>query len=152
MKNKFIAHELRLSYHKNDNLSLPDFTTVNSSKRMNMAFRKIWNNEEISIRESFYAIYLNTKLDVVGYQKIADGGLDMVLVDIRLLMSNALLSNSTRIAVAHNHPSGSLSPSQADKQLTIKIANACRLLDIQFVDHIILTDIAYYSFKDSGDL
>jgi DNA repair protein RadC len=76
----------------------------------------------------------------------------MVLVDIRLLMSNALLSNSTRIAVAHNHPSGNLIPSQADKQLTSKIANACRLLDIQIVDHIILTDIAYYSFKDSGDL
>ncbi|MEZ0451045.1 JAB domain-containing protein [Sphingobacterium thalpophilum] len=152
MKNKFIAHELRLSYHKNEKLSLSDFTAVNSSKRMNMAFRKIWNNEEISLRESFYAIYFNTKLDVVGYQKIADGGLDMVLVDIRLLMSNALLSNSTRIAVAHNHPSGSLTPSQADKQLTIKIANACRLLDIQIVDHIILTDIAYYSFKDSGDL
>lgn len=152
MKNKFIAHELRLSYHKNEKLSLSDFTAVNSSKRMNLAFRNIWNMEEIEVRESFYAIYLNSKLDVVGYQKIADGGLDMVMVDIRLLMSNALLSNCTRIAVAHNHPSGNLNPSSADKQLTSKIASAGFILDIQLVDHIILTNDGYYSFRDKGEL
>ena len=152
MKNKFIVHELRLSYHKNDNLSLTNFTAVNSSKRMDTTFRKVWNLEEIDVRESFYAIYFNSKLDVVGYQKIADGGLDMVMVDVRLLMSCALLCNSTRIAVAHNHPSGNLNPSLADKQLTKKIVIASQILDIQLVDHIILTDKAYYSFRDQGDL
>lgn len=152
MQNKFIAHELRLSYHKNDKLSLSDFTAVNCSKRMDSTFRKVWNVDEIDVRESFYAIYFNSKLDVVGYHKIADGGLDMVMVDIRLLMSCALLSNSTRIAVAHNHPSGNLTPSLADKQLTKKIVIASQMLDIQLLDHIILTNKAYYSFRDQGDL
>lgn len=152
MQNKFIAHELRLSYHKNDKLSVSHFSSVNNSRKMENAFRAVWNSNEIDIRESFYAIYFNSKLDVVGYHKIADGGLDMVMVDIRLLMSCALLANSTRFAVAHNHPSGNLTPSEADRQLTKKIAAASHLLDIQILDHIILTDVGYYSFRDNGDL
>lgn len=152
MQNKFIAHELRLSYHKNDKLSLSDFSSVNNSRKMETAFRAVWNSNEIDIRESFYAIYFNSKLDVVGYHKIADGGLDMVVVDIRLLMSCALLANSTRFAVAHNHPSGHLVPSAADMQLTKKIAAASKVLDIQILDHIILSHVGYYSFRDNGVL
>ncbi|WP_132777562.1 JAB domain-containing protein [Sphingobacterium alimentarium] len=70
------------------------------------------------IREGYYALYFNTKLDVVGCRKIADGGLDTVMVDMRLIISSALVCNSTRIAVAHNNPSGTLRPSTADRPLS----------------------------------
>lgn len=151
MKKNFIANELKLSYHRNQKLSIDDFKCINNSKLMDRTFRMIWDLEEFEIRESFYALYFNTKLDVVGYRKIADGGLDAVMVDMRLIMSSALLCNATRIAVAHNHPSGTLSPSAADRSLTNKIIEAGKVLDIQLLDHIVMTANSYYSFRDEGE-
>lgn len=152
MKNQFIANELRLTYHKNELLDPSHFKNVNSSDRLCQAFREIWNKDEIEIRESCYAIYFNSRLNAIGYTKIADGGLDNVLVDIRLLISPALLCNAQIIAIAHNHPSGQLKPSQADNMLTSKILNACQLMQLGLIDHIILTTENYYSFADNGDL
>jgi len=68
-----------------------------------------------------------------------------------MIISSALLSNVTRIAVAHNHPSGTLRPSGADRALTNKIMEAGKVLDIQLLDHIILTSDSYYSFRDEGE-
>lgn len=70
---------------------------------------------------------------------------------MRLIMSSALLCNATRIAVAHNHPSGTLIPSAADRTLTNKIIEAGKVLDIQLLDHIILISENYYSFRDEGE-
>jgi len=95
MKKNFIANELKLSYHKNAKLSIDDFKCINNSKQMDRTLRRIWDLDELEIRESFYALYFNTKPDVIGYQKIADGGLDTVRVDMRLIMSSALLCNAT---------------------------------------------------------
>ncbi|MGJ1311773.1 JAB domain-containing protein [Sphingobacterium multivorum] len=66
-------------------------------------------------------------------------------------MSSALLCNAIRICVAHNHPSGTLKPSQADRQITRKLIDAGNILDIQVLDHLILTEQNYYSFRDEGD-
>lgn len=151
MKTNFIAHELRISYHKNATLLTQNFERINCSKMMSRIFRLIWNLDEIQVRESFYAIYFNSQLDVEGYRKISDGGLDSVLVDIRHLMSTALLCNAVRMAVAHNHPSGNLNPSQADRVLTQKIIDASKILNIELLDHIILTESSYYSFRDEGE-
>ncbi|WP_394370161.1 JAB domain-containing protein [Sphingobacterium spiritivorum] len=82
---------------------------------------------------------------------MTDGGLDAVMVDMRLIMSLALLCNATRIVVAHNHPSGTMTPSLADHALTNKIIEAGKVLDIQLLDHIVLTSNSYYSFKDQGE-
>lgn len=119
---------------------------------MEEVFRIIWDTDEMEVRESFYAIFFNSKLDVVGYRKIADEGIDAVYVDIRLIMSSALLCNAIRIGVAHNHPSGTLNPSQADRQITRKLIEAGNILDIQVLDHLILTVQTYYSFRDEGDI
>lgn len=151
MKKNFIANELKLSYHRNVKLSIDDFKCINNSRLMDRKFRMIWDLEEFEIRESFYALYFNTKLDVVGYRKIADGGIDSVMVDMRLIMSSALLCNATRIAVAHNHPSGTMMPSSADRSLTNKIIEAGKVLDIQLLDHLVLTFNSYYSFRDEGE-
>lgn len=81
MKKNFIANELKLSYHRNPKLSAENFKCINNSRLMDRTFRMIWDMDEFEIRESFYALYFNTKLDVVAYRKIADGGLDVVMID-----------------------------------------------------------------------
>ncbi|VTR41245.1 JAB domain-containing protein [Sphingobacterium thalpophilum] len=151
-KNEFIANELCLSYRRNPELSVSDFTEIHSSSDLEVAFRQVWNIDEIEVRESFYALYLDNKLDVVGYYRIADGGIDAVAVDIKLIIKCALLSNATAVAVAHNHPSGILRPSNADKAVTTRLQTACAIMDLRLLDHIILTDCDYYSFKDRGDI
>ncbi|WDF69591.1 JAB domain-containing protein [Sphingobacterium oryzagri] len=152
MKNRLIANELRISYHKKQELSIEAFKSITNSSLMDGVFRMIWDIDEMDVRESFYALYFNNKLDLVGYRKIADGGIDAIHVDIRLIMSSALLCNAIRICVAHNHPSGTLRPSQADRQLTRKMIEAGKVLDIQLLDHLILTGESYYSFRDEGDI
>lgn len=150
-KPTMILNEVVMSYKKTTDLSSSMFSMVNSSLKTAKVLREIWN-EEFAIRESFYILCYDHSLSIVGYKKIADGGLDAVLVDIRLLMTTALLCRATAIVVAHNHPSGTLCPSKADRNLTSKIQEACNLLDIVLNDHIILTEEDYYSFYDSGDL
>lgn len=152
MKNLSVANELVVSYVKNPNLNIEDFKVVNNSRLMNVVFKQIWNQNDLTIRESFYAIFFNPKLDVVGYRKIGDGSLDAVMVDMRIIFSSALLANATHIAVAHNHPSGSLKPSSADLNLTQQIVSASKVLNISFLDHLIITEDDYYSFRDEGNI
>lgn len=145
------VNELVLSYKKKESFKDNNFLQLNNSKKMSKLFRLIWN-DEIEVRESFYLLCLNSKLDVVGFRKIADGGLSSVMVDIRLIFSTALLANSHSIVVAHNHPAGTLKPSHEDIALTNNILEASKVLSIKLLDHIILTADDYYSFADNGDL
>ncbi len=145
-----IVNELSLSYKKSIQLNDPQFKTLNSSLKVSNLLRAIWDEDQLEVRESFYIVCFSTTLDVLGYQKISEGGLDAVIVDLRLLFSIALLSRATSIVIAHNHPSGTLKPSEADKVLTKKIYQAGQLFSIQLNDHIILTESGYYSFRDEG--
>ena len=146
----FIINELSLSYKRSIQLNDPQFQQLNSSKKVSNLLRHIWDTDQLEIRESFYLLCFSTSLDLVGYQKISEGGMDAVLVDLRLLFSIALLSRATSIVVAHNHPSGTLKPSNADKVLTKNIVQAGEFLSIRLNDHIILTNNNYYSFRDEG--
>ena len=146
-----IAHELCLSYKKSVVLEASYCKGVNSSLKVSTFLRAVWH-EEILVRESFYILCLNAKCDVIGFRKIADGGIDAVVVDCRIVFSTALLCNATSIILAHNHPSGTLNPSSADRLLTTKIKNGGEILNIKVLDHIILTEDSYYSFADNGEL
>ncbi len=146
------ANELTLSYKKAIRLEDPGFKQINSSLKVSQILRSIWDEDQLTIRESFYLLCFSTKLDLIGYYKVAEGGLDQVLIDIRIVFSTALLARSSSIVVAHNHPSGTCEPSSADRVLTRRLADAGELLAIQLNDHIILTEDSYYSFRDEGDL
>lgn len=107
--------------------------------------------------EEFWAIYMNTRHRVVGTMRISAGGITHTAVDTRLIFKGAIEHNATTLAVAHNHPSGSLKPSPEDNQLTRRIAEAGKLLDIRLVDHLIvgnggLNTNDYYSYNDDGRL
>jgi len=124
---------------------------VSSSKDVNDFIRTIYP-VEINIRESMLAVFLNNSNRTLGYSIASIGGITACLVDIRLVLRDALLTQSTSIILVHNHPSGSLKPSQADLAITEKIKKAAAHMDIKLLDHIIITEDDFYSFVDSGKL
>ena len=102
--------------------------------------------------EEFWLLLLNQNFRLIKEVMISHGGITEVSVDIRIIMREAILANATIIAVCHNHPSGSLRPSKADNDLTENIRQACRVMRLNFMDHVIITDGAYYSYHESGRL
>ena len=104
----------------------------------------------LDYREYFYILCLNRNNKVLGYCQISSGGLSGTVADVRIIMQTALKSNACSIILSHNHPSGNLVPSEADKDLTKKIREAGKFLDIPALDHLILTSESYFSFADEG--
>ena len=100
--------------------------------------------------EQFWVIYLNNANKVLAKLNISQGGMTATVVDIRVLLKKALELNSTGLILCHNHPSGTLRASDADSKITEKIKVAAKLMDIQLLDHIIVTDQSYFSFADEG--
>ena len=100
--------------------------------------------------EEFWALLMNQHYRLINNGRISRCGITETPVDIRIIIKEAVLANCTILAVCHNHPSGNLSPSHADKDLTRRIKRACELMDIHFLDHVIVTDGQYFSFKEQG--
>jgi len=100
--------------------------------------------------EEFWLLLLNQNYRLIKKIRISHGGITEVSVDIRIIMREAVLANATIMAVCHNHPSGSLRPSQQDNLLTENLKQACKLMRIHFMDHVIITDGAYYSYHEEG--
>lgn len=100
--------------------------------------------------EEFDILLMNQDYKLIKKECIATGGLTEVTVDVRVIMKECILNNATILAVCHNHPSGSLHPSRPDDSLTRSISKACDTLRIYFLDHVIITDGDYYSYRESG--
>lgn len=100
--------------------------------------------------EIFCVLFLNHASRYIKYSIIGTGGLTGTVADPRLILKEALLVSASQIILAHNHPSGNLKPSTADKQLTQKLKEASQLMDIRLLDHLIIGDKGYFSFADEG--
>jgi DNA repair protein RadC len=111
---------------------------------------KTWDINKIELIEQFKILLLNTRQKVLGIHEISTGGISGCVADPRLIFASALKAGATGIILSHNHPSGSLNPSNADIQLTRKIAEGGKLLDIVVSDHLIISLESYYSFADEG--
>ena len=109
-----------------------------------------YSDETIDYRETFKVLYMNQGCQVLGCSTISEGGITNTLADVRMILQGALLTNATAMVLAHNHPSGSTRPSRQDDELTSKVVDAARLLDIKVADHIILTSEDFYSYNDEG--
>ncbi|TAJ47356.1 MAG: DNA repair protein [Chitinophagaceae bacterium] len=109
-----------------------------------------WDENKIELVEQFKVVLLNRAYRVLGLFETSTGGQTGTVADPKMIFTTALKMNANSIILAHNHPSGNLDPSQADKQLTEKIKNAGLFLDITVIDHMILTSESYYSFADEG--
>ena len=122
---------------------------IGSSRDVNDYIRSVYP-VEINIREAMIVLLLNNSNRTLGYSIASIGGLTGTLVDVRLVLRDALLTQSTGLILIHNHPSGTLKPSQSDINITSKVKKAAELMDIKVLDHLILTEDSYYSFADAG--
>jgi DNA repair protein RadC len=99
-----------------------------------------------------FAVFLNRSNNTIGFFRVSQGGLSGTVIDIRLILKTALESLAHSIIICHNHPSGNIQPSEADRQITIKLKQAASIMDIQIPDHVVLTTDSYFLFGDEGFL
>jgi len=112
--------------------------------------RDNWDENKIELVEQFKVVLLNRANRVLGLFETSTGGSTGTVADPKMIFTAALKMNANQIILAHNHPSGNLDPSNADRQITEKLKSAGHLLDIKVIDHMILTSESYYSFADEG--
>jgi DNA repair protein RadC len=123
---------------------------VNSSAKIYELMLNSW--EQIEYRESFKILLLNISKQALGINTISMGGLSDTPVDVRMILQGALLANAVGIVACHNHPSGNIQPSFADDVITLKIMRAAKVMDIELIDHLIITKNGYYSYADNDRL
>lgn len=144
----FQVSEIQLSYYPKFKAS--ERPKVTSSKEAYEIFHSHWDCGRLQLCEQFYIMLLNRNNKVIGISEISTGGVSGTVVDQKLIFAAALKANASQIIMAHNHPSGNLSPSQQDLVLTKKIVEVGKMLDLPVLDHIIITGEHYYSFGDEG--
>ena len=110
----------------------------------------LWH--DIEYRESFAILLLSRSLKILGLSWISRGGVAGTVVDPKLIFQTALKANASSIILLHNHPSGALFPSDADRRITEKVKSGGKIMDIEVPDHIILTSESYFSFADDGSM
>lgn len=120
---------------------------LSSATRIYNLMRPVMQDLDV---EEFWVLLLNQHYRLIKRVRISHGGITETAVDIRIIIREAVMAGSTIMAVCHNHPSGNLTPSRADEELTRTIRNACQLMRIHFLDHVIITDGEYYSFHEAG--
>ena len=127
----------------------PELKRIMSSKDLYSFFYPILCDSPI---ERCYVLLLNNMNRVIDHVLIGSGGLTATVVDVRLVMREALMKRATAIALCHNHPSGNIKPSRDDDRLTENLSQACKVMNIRLLDHIVLADGAYYSYNDEARL
>jgi DNA repair protein RadC len=100
--------------------------------------------------EEFWILFLNRSNKVMNRMKLSQGGISGTVTDVRMVMKRAIEYLASGIIVCHNHPSGNLNPSESDTRITQKIKEAGNIMDIQLLDHLIISEKEYYSFADNG--
>ena len=128
-----------------------DRSVIKSSNDSFLNIRNFFCNDTMEVQEQFLVMYLNRANKVLGVYKMSTGGITSTIADVRLILSVALKTLATSIVLAHNHPSGNIKPSVADREITARIKQAAALMDISVFDHLILTKgNTYFSFMDEG--
>ncbi|MBW7871520.1 MAG: JAB domain-containing protein [Flavobacteriia bacterium] len=117
-------------------------------------FIRQFYGDDIEVFESVFILLMNRANNTIGYAKISQGGIVGSVVDIKIIAKFALDTLASGIILAHNHPSGNMTPSSADKQITRKVKSALNLIDVELLDHLIIhpSEHRYYSFVNEGEL
>ena len=148
--NWLVASEIELIYKSKVKASERP-KIVSSQSAFEIAL-KAWDENKIELLEQFKVLMLSNSNAVLGVLEISSGGITGTVVDLRLIFAALLKAKATAFILVHNHPSGKLNPSEADKEITVKIKQASQVLDIVLLDHLIITSESYYSFADEGVL
>jgi DNA repair protein RadC len=123
---------------------------ITSSRDSYDILKDLFNEDQIEYIEQFIILLLNRGNKVLGWVKVSQGGITGTVADPRIIFQSALLANATSLILSHNHPSGNTAPSSQDIELTRKIREGGRILEISVLDHLIVTVNGYYSFADEG--
>ena len=142
------AVEYGLTIHKSNDIKKAKL--IKSYDVYNFALQ--FYKDDIEIFESSFIILLNKASNVIGYVKISQGGIDSTIVDVLIIAHYAVNSLARGVILIHNHPSCNLNASTEDNRITQKIKNGLKFLDINLIDHLIITKTDYYSFADEGML
>lgn len=134
-----IAYSCNIPSHKRISV-----TTVG---RAAILFRKTWNLPTLELKETVRVMLLNAKMELLGIATVSDGGMTTCYVDLRLLFMIALKSAAVAIVLAHNHPSGNLSPSEKDIELAVRISAIGKVMQIEVIDHLIITKDGFASIE-----
>jgi DNA repair protein RadC len=139
--------EIEIFYRNKVRLS--DMQKVCGSRDVFEVLQRVWS-PKIDHVEEFMVLCLNRANRVLGWAKVSQGGLSGTVADPKVIFQIGLKSNACSLVIAHNHPSGNLSPSEADIHLTRKLKEAGLLLDLPVLDHLIISSEGYFSFADEG--
>lgn len=142
----FKVAEVQVSYQPD--FKITDRPQINQSSKAYALLKQQWDSNRIELLEEFKIILLNTSNRVLGIADISRGGVSGTSIDPKIVFAIALKTNSSKIILSHNHPSGNLQPSNADIALTKRLKDGGKLLDIEVCDHIIISNYGYYSFAD----
>lgn len=145
---QFQVAEIQLSYKSNVKPSLRP--KITASRDCYQILLDSWDLSRLELLEQFKVLFTNRANRVLGIFELSTGGITGTVADPKLIFVAALKAGATGIILSHNHPSGNLQPSQADIDLTRKIKEGGKWLEIQLLDHIIITSESYYSFADEG--
>jgi DNA repair protein RadC len=148
MNNLNNVSEVKLTYETNNTNKKKH--KANSSLKIYELMLPLW--EQIEYRESFKILLLDMSKHVLGVNLVSMGGLSETTVDVRMILQGALLANAVGIVALHNHPSGTVQPSFQDDVVTLKIQQAAKTMDIELIDHLIISKYGYYSYGDNGRL
>lgn len=127
-------------------------TIIKRSEELADVVRNLFDSKTFDWTEEMLLMCLNRRNEIMHYSKISQGGMTGTVCDVRVVMLTALQSAATSIVLAHNHPSGSLKPSQQDIQITEQVRQAGLVHEIKLLDHIIFTTDSFYSMRDEGDI
>lgn len=143
------ANEIKISYKRKN---INPRTIIKSSKQTFDFIINCWNKNTIEAFESVKLILMDRANAVLGIYNLSNGGLDSSVIDVKIIYSIALKCLASSIIIVHNHPSGNIIPSNADLLITRKIKDGCKILSINFLDHLIISNSNFYSFADSGEI
>ena len=142
------VREIQVSYSNQGDKKI----TVNSSETVFEVALAHWDKNIIEFQEEVKLMLLNRANIILGIYDLSKGGVASCSVDLKIILSVALKGNASSIVLLHNHPSGKLVPSQSDKLLTKKLKEACELVDLTLLDHLIVIKNSFYSFNDNNIL
>lgn len=125
----------------------PDRFSFTESKDVFQYFRSLFADSKT---EQAWFVTLNRANKLIRHYQLSSGGQASTVIDVRLILKQALYDDASAIILAHNHPSGNIEPSEQDKAITLKLSDAARLLDIRLLDHLIITQHGYFSFADNN--
>lgn len=143
---KSLIGEVSVAYEPVSRVKVKIVTSEDAHAELRPLFK------QISYKEEAYMLLLNRANNTLGWVKLSEGGINGTIMDIRIILQHALLAHASNIILAHNHPSGNLKPSHEDMNVTKRIRESSRLMEVELLDHLIITSEGYTSLADEGRL